>query len=67
MATEVNAKGSNFEVGAVKQLFQTKPQRPGTIYDATRDTQRFLVNTSSAQKSTTPVTLVVHWTADLKK
>ncbi len=67
MATEVNAKGSNFEVGAVKQLFQAKPQRPGTVYDATRDNQRFLVNTSSAQKSTTPVTLVVHWTADLKK
>jgi Tol biopolymer transport system component len=67
MATEVNAKGSNFEVGAVKQLFQTKPQRPGTVYDASRDAQRFLVNTSSAQKSTTPVTLVVHWTADLKK
>jgi len=67
MATEVNAKGSNFEVGAVKQLFQAKPQRPGTIYDVTRDAQRFLVNTSSAQKSTTPVTLVVHWTADLKK
>ncbi len=67
MTAEVNAKGSNFEVGAVKQLFQTKPQRPGTIYDATRDAQRFLVNTSSAQKSTTPVTLVVHWTADLKK
>jgi Tol biopolymer transport system component len=67
MAAEVNMKGSNFEVGAVKQLFQTKPQRPGTVYDATRDNQRFLVNTSSAQKSTTPVTLVVHWTADLKK
>jgi Tol biopolymer transport system component len=67
MATEVNAKGSNFEVGAVKQLFQTKPQRPGTVYDATRDTQRFLVNTSSAQKSTVPITLVLHWTADLKK
>ncbi len=67
MAAEVNAKGSNFEVGAVKQLFQTRPQRPGTIYDAARDAQRFLVNTSSVQKSTTPVTLVVHWTADLKK
>jgi Tol biopolymer transport system component len=67
MATEVNAKGLNFEVGAVKPLFQTKPQRPGTIYDAGRDGQRFLVNTSSAQKSSTPVTLVVHWTADLKK
>ncbi len=67
MAAEVNTKGSNFEVGAVKQLFQAKAQRPGTIYDATRDAQRFLVNTSSAQKSTTPVTLVVNWTADLKK
>ena len=54
-------------MGAVKPLFQTRPQRPGNVYDASRDAQRFLVNTSSAQKSTTPVTLVVNWTADLKK
>jgi Tol biopolymer transport system component len=71
MATEVSAKNSNFEVGAVHPLFQTKPQRTGsffpTLYDTGRDAQRFLVNTSSAQKSTTPVTLVVNWTADLKK
>jgi dipeptidyl aminopeptidase/acylaminoacyl peptidase len=67
MSAEVNAKGSQFEVGSVKLLFPVKPQRPGTIYDAGRDGQRFLVNTSSAQKSMTPVTLVVHWTADLKK
>jgi Tol biopolymer transport system component len=67
MSAEVNAKGAQFEVGSVRLLFQVKPQRPGTIYDAGRDGQRFLVNTSSAQKSMTPVTLVVHWTADLKK
>jgi Tol biopolymer transport system component len=67
MATEVSATGSNFQVGAVKQLFQTRPQRPGNLYAATSNAQRFLVNTTSAQKSTTPVTLVVHWTADLKK
>jgi Tol biopolymer transport system component len=71
MAAEVNAKGANFAVGAVRPLFQTRPQRASayfpTLYDSTRDTQRFLVNTVMWQKSGTPVTLVLHWTADLKK
>jgi Tol biopolymer transport system component/tRNA A-37 threonylcarbamoyl transferase component Bud32 len=71
MATEVNAKGSNFEVGAVRPLFQARPQRTGTffptLYDTSRDAQRVLVNTAMSQKSATPVTLVVNWTADLKK
>jgi dipeptidyl aminopeptidase/acylaminoacyl peptidase len=71
MATEVGAKGSNFEVGAVHPLFQARLHRSGTffptLYDAARDAQRMLVNTSTAQRSNTPATLVVHWTADLKK
>jgi hypothetical protein len=71
MATEVGAKGSNFEVGAVRPLFQARLQRSGTffpaLYDANRDAQRMLVNTATSRKSSTPVTLVVHWTADLKK
>jgi len=71
MATEVNSKGANFEVGAVRTLFQTRPQRFVTffpaLYSADREAQRFLLNVAATQNSTSPLTLVVHWTADLKK
>ena len=71
MSTEVSAKGGNFEVGAVRTLFMTKPQRFVTffaaLYSMNRDAQRFLLNTAATQSAATPVTLVMHWTADLKK
>jgi Tol biopolymer transport system component len=71
MAAEVYPKGANFEVGAVHELFETKPQRIGpffsTIYDVSADGKRILLNTSPSQKASTPITLVVNWTADLKK
>jgi hypothetical protein len=67
----VNAKGANFEVGAVRTLFQAKLQRFVTFFPtlntAKGDAQRFLFNVAAGQSSATPVTLVVHWTADLKK
>ena len=75
MATGVNAKGANFEVGAARALFDAKPQRFVTfvtffpsLYAATRDTRRFLINTPrESTTSTTPVTLVMNWPADLNK
>ncbi len=67
MAAEIRVKGTAIEVGAVKPLFQTRPQRPGAIYDAASDGQRFLVNTAVVEQSASPVTLVVNWPAGVKK
>jgi hypothetical protein len=71
MATEVNVRGASLEVGAAHALFQMRPQRPGTffhtVYDVSGDGKRILVNTSPAQKASPPITLIVNWTADLKK
>ncbi len=67
MSAEIRVKGAALEVGAVKALFQARPQRPGWLYDATGDGQRFLVNTTAVEQSASPVTLVVNWTAGLKK
>jgi Tol biopolymer transport system component len=68
MVAAVNGKGSSFEVGAVKPLFDTH-EWPGTRYpyDVTADGQRFLVNTVPGQASSAPITVVVNWTAGLKK
>ncbi len=67
MAADVSARGSDFQVGAVRALFQARALRAGNVYDASRDGQRFLLNTASTEKSGLPVTLVVNWPAGLKK
>jgi Tol biopolymer transport system component len=68
MVAAVNGKGSSFEVGAVKPLFDahvfTGLRYP---YDVTADGQRFLLSTVPGQSSAAPITVVVNWTAGLKK
>ena len=67
MAVEVRTSGPNFEIGAVRPLFQTKPYRGGEmVFDVTADGQRFIVNYSEEQPSVA-ITLVVNWTEELKK
>jgi Tol biopolymer transport system component len=67
MAAEVNGQGAMLEVGAVRALFEIRIGGPGYVYDATADGQRFLVNTAVEQKESAPITLVINWTADLKR
>ena len=69
-AATVDGAGSGFEVGAVRPLFPMHPKlSPGRFpsgpYDVSSD-RRFLVNTLVGQVNTTPITLVVNWTAGLK-
>ena len=47
MAVAVNGKGSTFEVGAVRALFQTRLTALRYGYDVSADGQRFLINTLS--------------------
>jgi serine/threonine protein kinase/Tol biopolymer transport system component len=67
MATTVNGKGSRFEVGAVKPLFETSINAVRNSYDVSADGQRFLVNTAPEQALSAPITIVLNWTAGLKK
>ena len=67
MATEVNVKGDRLEVGATRPVFEIRPGGPGNIYDVTADGQRFLVNRAEEQQTSAPLTLVLNWTADLKR
>jgi eukaryotic-like serine/threonine-protein kinase len=70
MAAAVSGKGTSFEVGAVEPLFEA-PRLIGNRYqyDVSADGQRFLVNTGSDQATlaSAPITVVVNWTAGLKK
>ena len=69
MVVEVKGQGSNLEVGAARALFDVRPGNTtsGYQYDVTADGQRFLVNTSVEQKASSPITVVINWTAGLKK
>lgn len=62
MAAEINGQGASLVAGAVRPLFEVP-----YVYDVTADGRRFLVNTVVEQKASVPITLVVNWTADLKR
>jgi dipeptidyl aminopeptidase/acylaminoacyl peptidase len=68
MAVAVNAT-STFETAAPAPLFKTQvsgysaPNR----YVVTADGQRFLINGPAEEVSKTPITVVLNWTAQLKK
>ena len=67
MAAEVNGPGASLVIGAVRPLFEAHPYESGYVYDATADGQRFLVNSVVEQKASAPITMVLNWTADLKR
>ncbi|MEK6322622.1 MAG: hypothetical protein AABN33_13180 [Acidobacteriota bacterium] len=68
MAVDVKAS-STFEVSVPKELFQTRivgvTFRRG--YDVTADGQRFLIITQVEEEKPSPISVVLNWTADLKR
>jgi hypothetical protein len=73
MAAAVEWRGSTFRVVSVRPLFDVRPRlaafsgSAGWPYDVSTDGQRFLVNTLVEEAAPSPITLVVNWTAALKK
>jgi eukaryotic-like serine/threonine-protein kinase len=68
MSAEVNSKGSAFEIGTTKSLFQTRAIGGlDSPYAVSPDGQRFLVNTAPEQTESVPITVVLNWTAGLKR
>ncbi len=65
-------RGESFEIGAAVSLFEF---RAGTVqclfsfppYAVTADGQRFLINAVVDMEPNTPLTVVVNWTAEMKK
>ena len=68
MAVDVTA-GASLEASAPKALFQTQVVRydAPNRYDVSADGQRFLINTPVGEVSQTPITVVLNWTAGLKR
>ena len=64
MAVEVSP-GEDFRVGATTPLFQTPSG--AIVGDVTADGQRFLLVTPVGPSASVPFTVVLNWTAGLKK
>ena len=67
MAVDVKL-GTSFEAGVPKTLFETRVLSLtdfGNHYAVTADGQRFLIN-STSEANSTPINVVVNWTAGLK-
>jgi hypothetical protein len=65
---------SELEIGAPVALFDTAipfPRNDGNqsqrYYDVTADGQRFLINTPRVIANPSPITVVLNWTAGLKR
>jgi len=73
MAAAISGEGAAVQVGTVQALFSARPRMAAFVgseqyaYDVSPDGQRFLVNTLADQSAAPPITLVVNWTAGLKK
>jgi len=68
MSAEVISQGAGLVVGAVRPLFDVRASLEDVaVYDVTADAQRFLINTIAEQRASAPITLVINWTADLKR
>jgi Tol biopolymer transport system component len=66
MAADVKADTGNFEVGAIRPLFQSRHMGMSFRYDVSKDGKSFLVNGGVPQEIS-PITLVTNWTAELEK
>ena len=69
MAAPVSAREGAIDVGAVTALFAVRlPPEVRYFYRISPDGKRFLVNmTPIDEATTTPITVVLNWTAGLKK
>ena len=72
MAVDVKGNGSTFEADVPKELFGLRLQTvslpgPRNYFVAGADGQRFLVASVPEERITTPMTVVLNWTADLRR
>ncbi len=68
-AAEVEEKGSGLQLGRAQLLFSAPVQgNPAHWYDVSRDGKRFVINVATQPpEANQPLSLVVNWTAGLKK
>ena len=68
MVTTTNTKGAQFEFGQPTALFKTNVLATGNCEsDVTRDGQEFVIGTLVGPPTAPPPTVILNWTALVKK
>jgi Tol biopolymer transport system component len=70
MAASIVESNNKLEVGEGRTLFRVPPRTARTVtfsYDVAKDGQQFLFNTPIDNTESTPVTVVLNWTEQLRK
>jgi serine/threonine protein kinase len=70
MAVDVKGEGPTFEVGAPKALFDLRVpsfNNAQAQFAVTADGKKFLIANTVGENSSLPITVVMNWTADLKR
>jgi eukaryotic-like serine/threonine-protein kinase len=67
MSAEVNGSGSTFETGKVKLHFDPLSIGGTNVRDISGDGQSILIEIPRSRQSTTPLSIIVNWDAELKK
>lgn len=68
VAVDVNTANNAVRLGVAHSLFQANViERQSGPYDVTADGKKFLVNVGDLKEGSEPLTLVLNWTAELKK
>ena len=70
MAVDVKGDSATFEAGVPRPLFEMRNVGGfpgGGGYDVARDGKRFLVNMPAQEENPRPITVVLNWTAGLKR
>ena len=71
MAVQVKT-GNTFDAGTPITLFQARPHKQIAAldlftYDVSRDGQRFLINTQVEHPEASPMSVILNWSAELRK
>jgi eukaryotic-like serine/threonine-protein kinase len=68
MAVDILERGSSLQIGNPQPLFRANFSAvPGVVYDVASDGKKFVTLSPAEQVSTEPITLVVNWTALVKR
>jgi len=66
MATTVESRGGGLEFGAPRPLFTANFPATGVPFDVSRDGRKFII-CAGQEANSTPLTLMLHWDARLKR
>jgi hypothetical protein len=67
MSVQVTSDGTTFARSTPQPLFEARTVGSGFTYDVSSDGERFLMNTEVGESTSSPIIVMVNWTAELER